>query len=75
MRLDLQSRRGSAARNPEDSIKSINARQFYLQAAEALKKGQIMQAELCIKVALGHERNNEAIRSLFGQIQIAKTKK
>jgi DnaJ-class molecular chaperone len=75
VRLEVQNRRGSGPKTPSDTIQSRPARQFYEQAAEALKKGNVMMAELHIKVALGHDRNNEAIRALLLKILQAKEKR
>ncbi len=75
-RLKQENRRTSAPQSPEDTIKSREARQFFRQAGEALKTGNIMQAELHIKVAKAREiEPNAVIESLFAQVQVAKDEK
>ena len=73
VRLDQSKRKSTEDKKPEDTIKSREARKFYLQAKQELKKGSIMNADLHIKVALGHERNSPAILTLAKKIQLAKT--
>ncbi|MCP4674809.1 MAG: DnaJ domain-containing protein [Deltaproteobacteria bacterium] len=75
VRLEQDSRRKNAPQNPEDTIKSRDARQFYRQAATELKKGSLMNAELHIKVAASREPRSEAIKDLAKQIMEAKQKK
>jgi DnaJ-class molecular chaperone len=73
VRLELESRRTMVPKTAEDTMKTREARQFYRQAAEALKGGNLLQAELHIKVARTREgEGNEAIESLFAEIQQAK---
>jgi hypothetical protein len=61
-------------KTPEDTMTSREARQFYRQAGHALKDGNLLQAELHIKVAASREGDNAAIESLSAQIQQAKAK-
>ncbi len=75
VRLEQTGRKTSVPKNPEDTIRSRDARQFYRQAAEELKKGNLMNAELHIKVASGREPQSEAIKNLAQQIIQAKKKK
>jgi DnaJ-class molecular chaperone len=73
VRLELETRRTTVPKSAEDSMKSRESRQFYRQAAEALKDGNLLQAELHIKVARNREgQGNAAIESLFAKIQEAK---
>ena len=73
VRLELETRRTVVPKTAEDTMKSREARQFYRQAAEALKGGNLLQAELHIKVARTREgEDNAAIESLFAKIQEAK---
>lgn len=72
-RLDTEARRTMVPKTAEDTMKSREARQFYRQAAEALKGGNLLQAELHIKVARNREgQGNAAIEALFAKIQEAK---
>ena len=75
VRLEQENRRKTGPENPEDTIKSRDARQFYRQAATELKKGNLMNAQLHIKVAAGREPRSEAIKDLAKQIMEAKRKK
>lgn len=72
VRLDQDMRKGSGPANPEDTIKSREARQFYRQAAEELQKSNFMKAELHIKVAKMRDPEAKAIKDLETKIQEAK---
>jgi curved DNA-binding protein CbpA len=72
LRLSNESRLGSAPKTPEETIQSREARQFYKQAEEALAKGNLLQAELHIKLAKAREPRNQAIDDLAGKIATAK---
>jgi DnaJ-class molecular chaperone len=74
IRLEQDKRKGSGPQKPEDTIKSRDARQFYRQAAGELEKGNLMNAELHIKVAASREPNSPAIKELAGKIMEAKKK-
>jgi DnaJ-class molecular chaperone len=75
MRLDNSTRKKSGPENPEDTIKNRQARQFYREAVEELKNGNLMKAELHCKVAQSRERDNEAIENLVAKINTAKQNK
>lgn len=73
VRLEQETRRTMVPKTAEDTMKVRESRQFYRQAAEALKGGNLLQAELHIKVARSREGDgNAAIESLFAKIQEAK---
>jgi DnaJ-class molecular chaperone len=74
-RLEQDGRRNVAPKTAEDAMRSREARQFYRQAVEALKAGNLMQAELHVKVAKNKEGANEAIEELIAKIEAAKTEK
>ncbi|MFO8072396.1 MAG: DnaJ domain-containing protein [Polyangia bacterium] len=75
LRLDRENRRALGPKTPQDTIKSREARQFYRQASEELAGGNLMQAELHIKVARSREPGNEAIEALWQKISEAKKNK
>jgi len=75
VRLELEDRRTAVPKMPEETISNREARQFFVQAREALKRGDVMQAELHIKVAKSREGDNAAIESMLAQIQVAKIEK
>ncbi|MDD5306671.1 MAG: DnaJ domain-containing protein [Deltaproteobacteria bacterium] len=75
MRLDQEARKTAIPKTPEDTISSREARQFYRQAAEALQKGNLMQAELHIKVAASREPGSAAIKQLEARIRAEKASK
>ena len=72
VRLEQDIRQATFSRKPEDTIKSQQARQFYLQAKAALEKGDLMQADLHIKVAMSKEPDHAVIQALIAEIQAAK---
>ena len=74
VRFDSSKRAAMENRKPEDTIKSIDARKFYLQAKEALKDGNLVNAELYLKVAIGREPRSPAIMALAKKVHKAKTK-
>jgi curved DNA-binding protein CbpA len=71
-RFEKTARSKKGPRNVEDSIKNVQARQFYRQAAQELKNGNLVQAQLHIQVAQSRERGNKIINQLAGQINEAK---
>jgi curved DNA-binding protein CbpA len=73
MRLGTEDRRAAQPKTSEDTIHSREARQFYREAATALDAGNLMQAELNIRVARAREGTaNEAIDGLEQRIREAK---
>jgi DnaJ-class molecular chaperone len=74
-RLEQDMRSSVGPKQPSDTIQSKTAREMYIKAEEALKSGNLMQADLCIKVALGKEPASEAIRSLIKEILTLKAQK
>lgn len=74
-RLEQDGRRKAIPKTAEDTMKSREARQFYRQAVEALKGGNLMQAELHAKVAGSREGENTAISDLLESIREAKEAK
>ena len=70
-RLEHEGRRTMIPKTAEETMKSREARQFYRQAAEALKSGNLMQADLHIKVASKREGENKAIEELMEKINTA----
>jgi len=72
VRLEQDTRQKTGPKNPEDTIKSREARQFYRQAAGELKKGNLMQADLHIKLAISREPGSKAIKELIAEILKAK---
>ncbi len=62
-------------KNPVDTIQSKAGREMYTKAEEFLKVDNFMQAELYIKLALGKEPQNEAIKALLQRIIEAKAQK
>lgn len=75
VRLEQESRRGSGPKNPEDTIKSREARQFYRKAKEELQKNNLMHAELHIKVAASREPGSKVIKELAAEILSQKKQK
>lgn len=74
-RLERDVRKKAAPIRPEETIKSVKARQFYQMAQDALRLGNVMKADLHIKLASSMEKNNPAIESFIAEIQAAKQKK
>ena len=75
VRLSLEERRTVAPKSAEESINSREARQFFIKARDAMKAGNLMQAELHIKMARSREPENAAIESLAAQVTAAKAEK
>jgi DnaJ-class molecular chaperone len=75
IRLTFEDRRTMVPRSPEETIQSREARQFFIKARDALKQGNLMQAELNIKMAKSREGDNAAIESVAAQIVAAKDEK
>ena len=75
LRLTLEDRRTTVPKSPEESIQSREARQFFIKARDALKAGNLMQAELHIKMAKSRESDNAAIESIAAQVTVAKAEK
>lgn len=75
IRLTFEDRRTMVPRSSEETIQSREARQFFIKARDALKQGNLMQAELHIKMAKSREGDNAAIESVAAQIVAAKAEK
>jgi curved DNA-binding protein CbpA len=75
MRLVIEERKTAVPKTPEETIKSKEARQFFLSARDALKTGNLMQAELHIMMAKAREPENLAIESIAAQVLSAKAAK
>lgn len=75
VRLDQDIRKTNVPKTPADTIGSRKAREFYQQADEALKKGDLMTADLRIRLAQSQDKGNPAIKELADQIRAAKKKK
>jgi curved DNA-binding protein CbpA len=75
LRLVIEERRTAAPKTPEETIKSKEARQFYVSARDALKAGNLMQAELHIMMAKAREPSNMAIESVAAQVLSTKAEK
>jgi curved DNA-binding protein CbpA len=71
-RFEKSTRAKKGPQNQEDSIKNLQARQFYRQAVQELKNGNLAQAQLHIQVAITRERGNKAISQLANKITEAK---
>lgn len=74
-RLEQDMRSSFAPKKPVDTLQSKAARELYEKAEEALVAGNLMQADLYIKVALGKEPGSEAIRDLLREILRIKAEK
>lgn len=74
-RLEQDMRSSLAPKTPADTIQLKAAREMYQKAEEALASGNLMQADLYIKVALGKEPKSEAIRDLLREILRVKAEK
>jgi len=74
-RFENEGRRTMIPKTAEETMTSREARQFYRQAAEALKSGNLMQADLHIKVASKREGENKAIEELMEKIDTALAEK
>jgi curved DNA-binding protein CbpA len=75
VRLDQEGRKTSVPKSAEDTISSREARQFYRQAEEALRQGNLMQADLHLKMAKSREPGSSAIKQLEQRIQAEKAAK
>ena len=75
VRLETDVRMSTLKKEPEDTIVNREARQFYLQAKEALAKGNLLHAELHLKVAASREGENDAIAELARTVIEAKKSK
>ena len=75
VRLVKDTRTSGAPRDPVDTIAERSTREFYQKAKEELSKGNLGLAELHIKMAVGREPRNEAIRELVAEILRAKAAK
>jgi DnaJ-class molecular chaperone len=64
-----------APKSPEETIQSREARQFYIKARDELKAGNLLQAELNIKMAKSREADNAAIESMAAQVVAAKAER
>ncbi len=74
-RFSTDLRMSMVPRTPEQTIRSKDARTFYIRAVECLASGSIMQAELHAKMAASRESDNAAIRKLIADILEVKRKK
>jgi curved DNA-binding protein CbpA len=74
-RFSTDIRMSMVPKTPEDTIGSKDARQFYAEAKQSLKDGNIMKADLHSKMALAREPQNQAIKDLIAQIKAARTRK
>lgn len=73
LRLGTESRPTAKPKTPEETIQSREARQFYREAAAALEAGNLVQADLHIKVARAREgKANEALGELEKRIREAR---
>ncbi len=72
VRLVQDGRKNTGPVSPEDTIKNLQARKFYVQAMDELKKGNLMNATLHSQVAAQHEPNAKVIRELLAAIKQAK---
>jgi curved DNA-binding protein CbpA len=75
VRLEQDMRKSFEPTDPADTISQKSAREFYLKAKEELEKGNLLQADLHIKMAANREPNNQAIRTLVADILNAKLEK
>ncbi|MBN2717304.1 MAG: DnaJ domain-containing protein [Deltaproteobacteria bacterium] len=71
-RFSTDIRMSMIPKTPVETIRSKDARQFYLKAVENLEAGSIMQAELHAKMAASREKDNDAIKKLIAEIIAAK---
>ena len=74
-RFSTDIRMSMIPKTPVETIRSKEARQFYVKASECLEAGNILQAELHAKMAIARERENDAIKKLIAEIIAAKKKK
>jgi DnaJ-class molecular chaperone len=75
IRLTFEDRRTMAPKSPEETIQSREGRQFFIKARDELKAGNLLQAELNIKMARSREGENAAIESIAAQVVAAKAEK
>ena len=75
VRLDQDMRKASGPKNPEDTIKNRDARQFYRKAVQEFDKGNLMQADLHIKMAASRDPKAKVIQELKAKIAAAKAAK
>ncbi|MBN2801923.1 MAG: DnaJ domain-containing protein [Deltaproteobacteria bacterium] len=71
-RFSTDVRMSMVPKTPEDTIKSKDARQFYVQAKQSLAANNLMQADLHSKMALAREPGNQAIKDLVNMVAAAK---
>ena len=74
-RLEQDMRSSLAPKKPVDTVRSKGAREMYVKAEEALESGNLMQADLYAKIALGKEPDSEALRNLVRKILNLKAQK
>ena len=74
VRYEKSTRTKKGPQTAEDSIKNAQARQFFRKAAQELKNGNVLQAQLHIQVAQSRERGNKVIDALAAKIKQAKKK-
>jgi len=75
VRLDQDIRKASVPKKPIDTIRSRKAREFYQQAEDALETGDLMKADLHIKLAKSQGKGNKAIQELADKIAEGKKNK
>lgn len=75
VRYEKATRTKKGPQSQEDSIKNVQARQFFRKAVQELKNGNVLQAQLHIQVAQSRERGNKVIDALAKKIKEAKKKK
>lgn len=73
-RLEQDMRVSKTPKAPADTITDRSSREFYIKAQEELAKGNLLQADLHIKMASRRSPDSKAIRDLVGEILRAKRK-
>ena len=73
VRLEQDMRISKTPKDPVDTITDKASREFYTKAKEELAKGNLLQADLHIKMASRRSPNNKAIRDLI--VEILRSKK
>ncbi len=75
VRLEQDMRASLTSKDPADTISDKVAREFFVKAREELTNGNILQADLHVKMAARRMPDNNAIRALVADIIGAKAKK
>ncbi len=73
-RFSTDLRMSTVPKSPEETITSREARQFYVKAAQCLKEGNFLQADLHVRMARAREPGNAAINELVASIAAMKKK-